>query len=149
MVTFSLVSLFKREVEYGTGIRTYGDVSAILQDGVLDNGKTKTCASQLSASALVYTVKTLEDASEVFWWNAYTIVSKGKMPVSLGFSGGYFYGSGFTCVCNGVVCEVSENAVDKLFVAVDDDIVWQEIVELHLAILESDMGLLNNISNKG
>ena len=57
------------------------NVAAMRQDGVLHDGKTKTCAARFAAAPFVHSVETLKDAWLMLFGYAYAIVGHCKMPI--------------------------------------------------------------------
>lgn len=104
--------------------------------GVFDDGESESGSAEFAASAFVDAVESLEDAWHVFWWDASPVVGKGEVPVLCVVVCGYFDGGACSSIFDGVVCEVSEDAVYEHGVSFDVYALWQAVAQCHFLLAE-------------
>ena len=138
-----MLFLFQREIKCQTAIfgKMGGDGAAMQEDSILHDGKTEPCTTHLSAAAFVYAIESLKDAGQVLRGDAYAIIAETECPMIVHrFCADVDVGA-LAGIVDGVVDEVTEDTVNERLVTLNDDAIWQIIVECHVALLEGDRGL--------
>ena len=121
--------------------------TAMQEDGILHDSQTKTCAANAATATLVDAVETFEDAGQMFFSDAHAVVSECECPMRALVFSCDFYRLSFAGVVDGIIDKVAEYAVDERGVALDDDMLWQAIIERHVAFFEGDSGFCADIAN--
>lgn len=112
----ALIRLFLEcEVELETAPLSDGcrDGAAVEHHGVFHDGQSQPRTAELPAAALVDAVETLEDAVQVFYVYAHAVVCKGEVPLPLLLVGRNLDSGSLAGMANGIVCKISEDAVDE------------------------------------
>ena len=115
--------------------------------GVFNDGEAESCATHASAATLVDAIETLEDAGQMFWWDAHPVVAEAEHPAVFLLLSANLNCSALTGIVDGIVDEVAEDAVDKRVIALDDDALGQVVLELHVAFLNCDGRFLYDIAH--
>ena len=101
------------------------------EHGILDNGKSETCASHLAATSLVHTIEPFEKTGQMLAGHPYSIVGETEMPLVFLQPGTHANGCVGSCIGDGIVGKVVEYSVYKAVVSHHLDIVGQTVIHGH------------------
>ena len=96
--------------------------TAMQKDGIFYDGEAEACASHAAAAALVDTVEAFEDAQEMLWGDAHTIIAEAERPTVVSLFCADVDGGALASIIDSIIDKVTENAVNERGITLDDDV---------------------------